>query len=106
MLFMGSGTNGKSIRVTKGTKIKNCFSLSYVFMCVTIIWIQLLFIKDVEIMIKNTDNLYNTCKNLTEDDISKLIIQSDSLEEKNFYRMVSDYFIQQKQKKVIEMGLF
>lgn len=57
-------------------------------------------------MIKNTDNLYNTCKNLTEDDISKLIIQSDSLEEKNFYRMVSDYFIQQKQKKVIEMGLF
>lgn len=90
----------------KGTKIKNCFSLSYVFMCVTIIWIQLLFIKDVKIMIKNTDNLYNTCKNLTEDDISKLIIQSDSLEEKNFYRMVSDYFIQQKQKKVIEMGLF
>lgn len=75
-------------------------------MCVTIIWIQLLFIKDVKIMIKNTDNLYNTCKNLTEDDISKLIIQSDSLEEKNFYRMVSDYFIQQKQKKVIEMGLF
>lgn len=57
-------------------------------------------------MNKNTDNLYNTCKNLTEDDISKLIIQSDSLEEKNFYRMVSDYFIQQKQKKVIEMGLF
>lgn len=75
-------------------------------MCVTIIWIQLLFIKDVKIMIKNTDNLYNTCKNLTEDDISKLIIQSESLEEKNFYRMVSDYFIQQKQKKVIEMGLF
>ena len=62
--------------------------------------------KDVKIMNKNTDNLYNTCKNLTEDDISKLIIQSDSLEEKNFYRMVSDYFIQQKQKKVIEMGLF
>lgn len=57
-------------------------------------------------MNKNTDNLYNTCKNLTEDDISKLITQSDSLEEKNFYRMVSDYFIQQKQKKVIEMGLF
>lgn len=57
-------------------------------------------------MNKNTDNLYNICKNLTEDDISKLIIQSDSLEEKNFYRMVSDYFIQQKQKKVIEMGLF
>lgn len=103
---MGSGTNGKSIRVSKRNKIKNCFSLSYVFMCVTIIWIQLLFIKDVKIMIKNTDNLYNTCKNLTEDDISKLIIQSDSLEEKNFYRMVSDYFIQQKQKKVIEMGLF
>ena len=51
-------------------------------------------------------NLYETCKNMTDDDLSELLKKAKSDEEQSFYVAISDFFLQQKQKEVIEKGLF
>ena len=48
------------------------------------------------------NELYDTCKNMTEDDFFKLTKEADSYEEKTFYVTISDFFLQLQQKEVIK----
>lgn len=45
--------------------------------------------------------LYMTCKEINFNDTSDLIANADSEEEKSFIRTVTDFVLQQKQKKVV-----
>lgn len=50
--------------------------------------------------------LYETCKDIIFDEADDIVIRTDDSEEKGFIRVVTDYFLQQKQKKVIEEKRF
>ena len=50
--------------------------------------------------------LYETCKDINFDEADDLILQADNKEEKGFIRIVTDYILQQKQKKVVEEKRF
>ena len=52
------------------------------------------------------DNLYEICKNISPDDFSELLEKAKSPEEQKFYSVFFDFFLQQRQKKVIKQGLF
>ena len=52
------------------------------------------------------DDIYNEMKKLDVEDFLHIIIDADNQEEKEFYSVVSDFFIQKAQKKNIEKGLF
>lgn len=45
--------------------------------------------------------LYVTCKDINFDETYDLISEAESQEEKDFIRTVTDFILQQKQKKVI-----
>ena len=51
--------------------------------------------------IENLKEFFKQCKLLEFNDLNELILQSDSKEEADFYRIVSDFILQQKQKQVI-----
>ena len=50
--------------------------------------------------------LYETCKDINFDEADDIVIRTDDSEEKGFIRVVTDYFLQQKQKKVVEEKRF
>lgn len=52
------------------------------------------------------ENLYEICKDMTDDDLTELLKKSKSYEEQAFYVAVSDFFLQQRQKEVIKKGIF
>lgn len=45
--------------------------------------------------------LYEVCKDINIDEADDLIIQADNAEEKGFIRTLTDYILQQKQKRVV-----
>ena len=45
--------------------------------------------------------LYEICKGISIDEADDLVIQAESTEEKGFIRILTDYVLQQKQKKVV-----
>ena len=61
---------------------------------------------DSENKYKKANNLYRECKMFFGgiDDYWNECIEDE--EERGFYRVVSDYFLQQRQKEVIEKKLF
>ena len=50
--------------------------------------------------------LYNECLKLDLDEATQLILGSETEEEKQFYSMVSDFVLQQRQRKVIKENRF
>ncbi len=52
------------------------------------------------------DNLYETCKNINGEELTELLKKANSYEEKAFYVTISDFFLQQRQKEVVEKGIF
>ncbi|MBR1443439.1 MAG: hypothetical protein IJ583_07900 [Firmicutes bacterium] len=50
---------------------------------------------------ENLKEFYKQCKLLEFTDLNELILKSDSKEEAEFYRTISDFILQQKQKQVI-----
>ena len=56
-------------------------------------------------LVGNTD-IYQYLKKLSYDEIGKLILQSKTQEEADFYFTISDFFLQQSQKEVIKKGIF
>ena len=50
--------------------------------------------------------LYETCKDINFDEADDIAIQTDDSEERGFIRVVTDYFLQLKQKKVVEEKRF
>ena len=45
--------------------------------------------------------LYEVCKNMNFDEADNLIIRTEDTEERDFIRVLTDYILQQKQKKVV-----
>ena len=45
--------------------------------------------------------LYEVCKDINIDEADDLVIQAEDVEEKGFIRTLTDYILQQKQKKVV-----
>ena len=50
--------------------------------------------------------MYNEIKKLQPEDTLQLVIQAKEKEEKEFFEVVSNFLLQQKQKQVIERNLF
>ena len=51
-------------------------------------------------------DLYIKCKNLNFDDSPELEVTLESEEEAEFFRLITDFVLQQKQKKAIEEKRF
>lgn len=50
--------------------------------------------------------LYNECLKLDPDEATQLILGAETEAEQEFYSIVSDFVLQQRQKKVIEENRF
>lgn len=51
-------------------------------------------------------NLYNEIKNIEPDDTLQLALNAQTDDEKNFFMMIGDYILQQRQQYAIERNLF
>ena len=50
--------------------------------------------------------LYEECKDMDIDETMDLVLNAETEEEQDFFSMLSDYFLQRKQKKVIAQKRF
>ncbi|MBQ8640194.1 MAG: hypothetical protein IJ468_13645 [Lachnospiraceae bacterium] len=50
--------------------------------------------------------LYERCKELDLDESTELALRAETIEEQDFFEMVSNYFLQIRQRKVILEGKF
>lgn len=51
-------------------------------------------------------DIYKDIKQLKPEDTLQLILEAKSQEERDFFNMIGNYLLQQKQKQVIERNLF
>ena len=51
-------------------------------------------------------NMYKDMKNLRPEDTLQLVLEAKDDEERDFFNMLGDFLLQQKQKEVIERNLF
>ncbi len=56
--------------------------------------------------VKKYSEIYNDIKKLQPEDTLQLVMEAKDSEEKDFFEMVGNFLLQQKQKKVIESNLF
>jgi hypothetical protein len=56
--------------------------------------------------VKKYTKIYNDIKKLTQDDARQLVLEAPTDEEKEFYAMIGDYFLQKKQKECIANNVF
>jgi len=56
--------------------------------------------------VKKYSRMYDDMKNLQPEDTLQLVMEAKSEEEREFFRVVGNFLLQQKQKKVIEGKLF
>ncbi len=51
-------------------------------------------------------NIFQQLKELQPEDTLQLVMEAKDKEERDFFEMLGNFLLQQKQKKVIEKGLF
>lgn len=56
--------------------------------------------------VKKYTEIYEEILKLNSDDTLQLVLEAESEEVKEFYEMIEDYFLQKKQRDVIERNLF
>ena len=56
--------------------------------------------------VKKYTEIYEEILKLNSEDTLQLVLESESEDVKEFYEMVEDYFLQKKQKEVVERNLF
>ena len=56
--------------------------------------------------IEAAKQLYNTCKNMDIDETMQLVLSAYNSEEQEFFSMLSDFILQQRQKEVIRQKRF
>ena len=56
--------------------------------------------------IEAAKQLHNTCKNMDIDETMQLVLSADNAEEQEFFSMLSDFILQQRQKEVIRQKRF
>lgn len=61
---------------------------------------------NTNMILKKYSNLYNEIKNIEPDDTLQLALNAQTDDEKNFFMMLGDYLLQQRQQYAIERNLF
>lgn len=56
--------------------------------------------------VKKYSDMFNDMKNLQPEDTLQLVLEAKNEEERDFFEMLGNFLLQQKQKKVIEGNLF
>ena len=56
--------------------------------------------------IEAAKQLYNICRNMDLDETMQLVLSADNAEEQEFFSMLSDFILQQRQKEVIRQKRF
>ncbi len=56
--------------------------------------------------IKKYAEIYEEIKKLTNSDTIQLVLESEDDEMKDFYELVGDFLLQQRQRKVVEENMF
>lgn len=56
--------------------------------------------------IKKYAEIYEEIKKLNDDDTLQLVLESEDEEMKDFYELVGDFLLQQRQRKVVEKNMF
>ena len=56
--------------------------------------------------VRKYSDMFNDMKNLQPEDTLQLVLEAKDEEERNFFEMLGNFLLQQKQKKVIEGNLF
>ena len=56
--------------------------------------------------IKKYADIYEEIKKLTNSDTLQLVLESEDEDMKDFYELVGDFLLQQRQKTVVEENLF
>ena len=56
--------------------------------------------------IEAAKQLYKICRNMDRDEAMQLILSADNEEEQEFFSMLSDFILQQRQKEVIQQKKF
>ena len=56
--------------------------------------------------IKKYADIYEEIKKLNDNDTLQLVLESEDDEMKDFYELVGDFLLQQRQRKVVEENLF
>ena len=56
--------------------------------------------------VKKYADIYEEIKKLSNDDTLKLVLESEDEEVKDFYEVVGDFLLQQRQREVVSKNLF
>ena len=56
--------------------------------------------------VRKYSDMFNDLKSLQPEDTLQLILEAKDEEERDFFEMLGNFLLQQKQKKVIEENLF
>ena len=56
--------------------------------------------------VEKYNRIFEDMKNLSQEDTRQLVLEAPSEEEKQFYEMISDYFLQMKQRDCIARNVF
>lgn len=56
--------------------------------------------------LKKYADIYEEIKKLSNDDTLQLVLESEDEEVKDFYEMVGDFLLQQRQREVVAKNLF
>ena len=56
--------------------------------------------------IKKYAEIYEEIKKLTNSDTIQLVLESEDDEMKDFYELVGDFLLQQRQKKIVKENMF
>ena len=68
----------------------------------------ILFLQEEENMcdVSKYSSMFKDMKNLQPEDTLQLVMEAETEEEKDFFEMLGNFLLQQKQKKIIEGNLF
>lgn len=56
--------------------------------------------------VKKYEQLYQEIEKLKPEDTLQLVLEAETVEQKEFYEMVGDFLLQKKQREIIERKLF
>ena len=56
--------------------------------------------------VKKYKDIFDEIKKLTQEDTTQLILEASTEEEKDFYAMAGDFFLQRKQEECIARNVF
>lgn len=55
--------------------------------------------------VKKYESIYNEIKNLQPEDTLQLVLDAETEEQRDFYELVGNFLLQQRQKQVVERNL-